>query len=142
VKPGGLVAFHELDVAGAISAPRLPQFTATVTRVAETFRRGGANPHMGLRLPQTYREAGLPVPGVLVHSRMSACGDTSCFEQLAGVTRTLIPTMEKLGIARPVDIDIDSLARRLADEAAALDATVVSPLFVGAWARVSAPRSD
>jgi len=136
LRPGGLVVFHEFDLAGAISAPRLPQFTATVTRIAETLRRGGANPHMGPRLPQTYRDAGLPVPEVVVHTRMSACGDTSCFEQVAGVTRTLVPMMEKLGIACAVDVDADSLAKRLADEAAALDATALAPLFVGAWARV------
>jgi hypothetical protein len=77
-----------------------------------------------------------PVPAVLVHSRMSACGETSCFEQVAGVTRTLVPMMDKLGVPRPDDTEVDSLSRRLADEAAALDATAVSPLFVGAWARV------
>ncbi len=136
VRPGGLIAFHEFDLAGAISAPRLPQFTAAVTRLAETLRRGSANPHMGLRLPQTFRAAGLPVPGVLVHSRMSSCGDTSCFEQVAGVTRTLVPMMDKLGVPRPDDTEVDSLAKRLADEAAALDATAVAPLFVGAYARV------
>jgi hypothetical protein len=90
---------------------------------------------MGLRLPQTFRDAGLPMPQVLVHTRISACGDLSCFEQVAAVTRTLLPTMEKLGIATSREVDIDSLAARLADEALAMDATVAAPLFVGAWAR-------
>jgi SAM-dependent methyltransferase len=39
------------------------------------------------------------------------------------------------GIATAAEIDVDTLAARLQRAVQAADATVVAPLFVGAWAR-------
>jgi SAM-dependent methyltransferase len=136
LRRGGVAVFHEFDVTAAASEPHLPLFTLAVTRIAEALRRSGANPRMGLRLPQTFRDAGLPAPQLIAHMRIGACGDRSAFEQIAGVTRTLVPAMEKLGVASAAEVDVDTLAARLAAEAAEHDATVVAPLFVGAWSRV------
>ena len=135
-RPGGVIAFHEIDVTLAASEPHLPLYALAVRRIAETFRRAGADPRMGVRLPQTFRDAGLPPPGLIAHTRIGACGDTSPFEQVANITRTLAPSMEKLGIARAADVDVETLAARLAEEAAEEDATVIAPLFIGAWSRV------
>ena len=61
------------------------------------------------------------------------------FYQLAGITRTLLPVMEKNGIATAAEVDVDTLAERLQRAVQTADATVVAPLFVGAWAQN--PRS-
>jgi 2-polyprenyl-3-methyl-5-hydroxy-6-metoxy-1,4-benzoquinol methylase len=135
--PGGVVAFHEIDVHGANSDPNVPLFARSVTRVIETLRSVQAQPRMGLRLPQAFRKADLPAPRMIAHARIGTGADAAIFQQLAGITRTLLPAMEKYGIATAAEVDIDTLAERLQRVVQAADATVVAPLFVGAWARKS-----
>lgn len=115
----------------------MPLFELTLGRIAETLRRAHADPRMGLRLPQTFEAAGLPSPQLMAHARISGAKDPSSYAQIAGVVRTLLPAMEKFGVAKPAEIDIDTLAERLQAAAVSRDATVVAPLFVGAWSRKS-----
>lgn len=136
LKPGGTFAFHEIYVQGASSHPHLPLLQTALERIAETFHRADSDPSMGLRLPQLFRDAGLPPPSTLVHTRLAACDETSLFQQLAAITRTLVPAMERFGVATAAEVDVDTLAERLTKDCAEHDATVVGPLFVGAWARI------
>lgn len=133
--PGGVVAFHEFDVHGATSEPDVPLFARSVARVSETLRCVHANPRMGLRLAQTFRQAQLPAPRMIAHARIGTAADVALFQQLAGITRTLLPAMEKHGIATAAEVDVDTLATRLQQAVQDADATVVAPLFIGAWAR-------
>ena len=132
--PGGIVAFHEFDVTVATSEPHVPLLARSVARVCEALRCAHANPRMGLRLAQTFREAQLPAPRMIAHARIGTAADAAAFYQLAGITRTLLPVMEKNGIATAAEVDVDTLAERLQRAVQTADATVVAPLFVGAWA--------
>ena len=132
--PGGVAAFHEFDVHGATSEPHVPLFARAVARVSETLRCARANPRMGLRLAQTFQQADLPTPRMIAHARIGTAADAALFQQLAGITRTLLPAMESHGIATAAEIDVDTLAARLQRAVQSADATVVAPLFVGAWA--------
>jgi 2-polyprenyl-3-methyl-5-hydroxy-6-metoxy-1,4-benzoquinol methylase len=136
LNPEGVLAFHEIHVCGAHTEPHLALLQLSIDRVAETFRRVGASPSTGLRLPQIFRAAGLPAPKMLAHTRVAACGDTRLFEQLAAITRSLLPAMERFGIATANEVDVDTLAVRLSRDAAEQDATVLGPLFIGAWTRL------
>ena len=51
------------------------------------------------------------------------------------VTRTLLPLMERTGLATAAEVGLDTLAARLREEVVAADATVVPPPLIGAWAR-------
>ena len=133
--PGGIVAFHEFDVHAATSEPHVPLFARSVARVSETLRCAHAQPRMGLRLAQTFQQAHLPAPRMIAHARIGTAADPAIFQQLAGITRTLLPMMEKNGIASAAEVDVDTLASRLQRAVQTADATVVAPLFVGAWAR-------
>ena len=132
--PGGIVAFHEFDVTAATSEPHVPLLARSTARVCEALRCAHANPRMGLRLAQTFREAQLPAPHMIAHARVGTAADPAAFHQLAGITRTLLPVMEKNGIATAAEVDVDTLAERLQRAVQTADATVVAPLFVGAWA--------
>lgn len=132
--PGGIVAFHEFDVTRATSEPHVPLLERSVTRVSEALRCAHAEPRMGLRLAQAFRQAQLPTPSMIAHARVGTSADAAAFHQLAGITRTLLPVMEKHGIATTAEVDIDTLAERLQRAVQMADATVVAPLFVGAWA--------
>ncbi|HET7037139.1 MAG TPA: hypothetical protein VFI42_15750 [Thermomicrobiaceae bacterium] len=54
------------------------------------------------------------------------------------ITRTLLPIIERAGIATAAEVGIETLAERLRAEAVALDATLVTPAFIGAWTRTAA----
>jgi SAM-dependent methyltransferase len=133
--PNGVMAFHEFDLNGCTSEPHVPLFTRSVARLIETFRCLHAEPRMGLRLPRTFQQAGLAAPRTIAHARIGTSADIAVFEQLAGITRTLLPVMERAGVATPAEVDVDTLAARLQRAAQTHDATVVAPLFIGAWAR-------
>lgn len=135
VAPGGIIAFHEIDINGATSEPACPFFETTVNQVRQAFTRAGADIRMGMKLSTTFQEAGLPAPRMILGARAEHGPDSGIYDQLALITRTLLPLMEKTGIVSPGEIDITSLADRLRDEAVSRDATLISPSLIGAWAR-------
>jgi ubiquinone/menaquinone biosynthesis C-methylase UbiE len=132
--PGGIVAFHEIDVQGATCEPNVPLFARSLARVSETLHRVNADPRMGLHLPRTFRRAGLPTPRMVAHARIGTAADIATLQQIAAITRTLLPAMEKHGIATAAEVDVDTLAERMQRAVRAADATVLAPLFIGAWA--------
>ena len=130
--PGGIIAFHELDGGCTLSEPHVPLYAECVSNIFETLRRSRAHPSMGLQLVQTFRQAGLPEPATMAHTRLGTASDPAIFEQLASIVRTLAPAMEKLGIASIAELGLDTLAARLRHAVRAADATIGAPLFVGA----------
>ena len=135
VRPGGVVAFHEFDVDGAKSQPCCPLFDTTVQRIRDTFVRAGIDIRTGLKLGRIFEEAGLARAADDPGARVERGPDAQVYEQVTQVTRTLLPLMQRTGVATIDEVDIDSLAARLRDEIVGLDATVVAPSLIGAWAR-------
>lgn len=136
VRPGGLVAFQEIHIIGSMSVPPCPLWDTSIRRIHDAFSRAGANPSMGLSLAQTFIGAGLPRPQMLLAARVESGPDTAAFAQMAGITRTLLPVIEKTGLGTAASIGVDDLVDRLRAEAIEHDATLVSPSLVGAWTRV------
>ncbi|MFI7614416.1 class I SAM-dependent methyltransferase [Nonomuraea terrae] len=134
--PGGLMVFQEVDLIGATSEPPCPLLEATVARVAETLRRVGGDVRTGLRLPRLFTAAGLPRPRMIMGARVESGPDSPMYDQIVGVTRTLLAPMEQTGVATASEVDLDTLDERLRAEVAAASATVVLPHFVGAWAQL------
>lgn len=135
VRPGGVIAFHELDATASKVIPSSELVETTISRINEALSRGGADIQMGLKLPQTFVEAGLPKPELSQSARLAYGADMAAFGQISGLTRTLLPLMERIGIATAAEVDIDTLADRLCEEVVRNNATVVAPPFVGAWTR-------
>ena len=136
LRPGGIVAFHEFDLLGATSEPHCATFELALARIRETYIRIGADPRAGLRLRRIFREAGLPMPEMSLAARVEGGTQAMIYAQVAGVAQSLLPLMERTGVTTAPAIDIDTLAERLRAEALALDATIVSPMLVGAWTRI------
>lgn len=61
--------------------------------------------------------------------------DSPVYAYVAQTTRTLLPLMERTGMATAAEVAVDTLAARLRDQIVAADATVVPPPLIGAWAR-------
>jgi ubiquinone/menaquinone biosynthesis C-methylase UbiE len=134
VTGGGVLAFQEFDVHGATSEPRCPLFEATVDRVRQTFTKGGIGVRTGLHLGRIFEGAGLRPPTMLLGARVERGPDSRIYRQVAEVTRAVLPLMIRTGVASAETVDIDTLETRLRDEATALDATLVAPPLIGAWA--------
>jgi SAM-dependent methyltransferase len=138
LRPGGTVAFHEIILNSMQCVPPIPLMSRLAQWVVTAFERGGAEPDMGLRFPATFHAASLPPPELYAAARPVAGADSAGYEVLAAVTRSLLPTIERLGIATAAEVDIDTLADRLRDATVAADACWLSPVLVGAWARIGA----
>jgi ubiquinone/menaquinone biosynthesis C-methylase UbiE len=132
--PGGVIAFHEFDLEACSSEPQVPLYTQCISRLLATFKHAQAETRMGLKLVQAFRAAGLPEPQTIVHTRLGTGSEGTVFEQIAAITRTLLPAMEKFGVATAAEVDVDTLAARLQQAVRDRDATVIPPLLIGAWA--------
>jgi SAM-dependent methyltransferase len=137
VRPGGVIAFMEFDVTRIESVPEAPLFHTVATWITRAFEGSGIDPALGSSLGALFRDAGLPWPHMASFQKAS-CGPEGFYWLFAETARTLLPHIVRLGLATAEQVDIESLASRLQDEAVDMRLTVFSPRWVGAWIRLSA----
>lgn len=136
-RPGGIVSFHELDASGVTSRPPVPTFDRVASWNTEVTRRYGADPHFGSRLYSTYLAAGLSEPSALVAAVSGqGAGALDVLTQMRNLARSLLPEMERFGVASPAEVGIDTLLDRMSAEATATCSTVVGHLQVGVYCTV------
>jgi 2-polyprenyl-3-methyl-5-hydroxy-6-metoxy-1,4-benzoquinol methylase len=138
VHRGGVIAFQEVDWSGCRALPAVPAFDQCVTWGSAALQRAGADPFMGLKLYPAFLAAGLPAPTLSAQAAIGAGRDHPLYAHITRLMRTLLPSMETLGIATASEVDIETLERRLADEVVAAGATVVWVSLIGATARMTA----
>jgi 2-polyprenyl-3-methyl-5-hydroxy-6-metoxy-1,4-benzoquinol methylase len=135
LRPGGIVAFQELDISQISETPPSELFTTARRWILEAFAAGGAELDMGTKLYATFLRAGLPAPAMNA-AQPAACGPASPgYRDMVQVLRSLLPVIERNGIAKAAEIGIDTLAERLRDDAVANDRVIFLSRVVGAWAR-------
>jgi 2-polyprenyl-3-methyl-5-hydroxy-6-metoxy-1,4-benzoquinol methylase len=137
VRAGGIVAFQEMNVAEAKSFPPVSLFEQSMRWIIETLHREKAKTLMGLELYRTFVEAGLPPPQMIMGARVEGSPDSLGYQIVAQVVKSLLPVMEKLGVANQKEVQIETLAQRLRDEVISRGAVIVLPPLVGAWTRTS-----
>jgi SAM-dependent methyltransferase len=136
LNPGGIVAFHEIVLNSMQSVPSVPLLRRVEQWVITALERAGAEADMGLKLDATFRAAGLPPPEFYAAARLATGAEAAGYAMLAAVTRSLLPAIETFGIATAAEVDIDTLEDRLRDATVGADACWLSPVMVGAWARI------
>jgi ubiquinone/menaquinone biosynthesis C-methylase UbiE len=137
LRPGGIVAFQEFDATGCKSHPASPTYECCKNWIIRALQLSGANTNIGLELYRIFQSSGLPAPVLRLDGAISG-GPTASYEMLAEVVRSLLPAIERFGIATATEVEIESLALRIRDEVLAEDGVVVAPLLIGAWARYQA----
>lgn len=142
VRPGGVVAFQDIVLATRCTEPDLPLVGAFNSWVLETLRRAGRPVDMGLRLVATFREAGLPEPGLTVGQPVERGPDALGYSIMAGDLVSLLPRIERLGVATADEIGPSTFEERLRADAAEADAVLINPLMVDAWARVAQETNE
>ena len=99
VRAGGIVAFQEMNVAEAKSFPYVDLFEQSMRWIKETLDREKVKNLMGLGLYRTFVEAGLPPTQMIMGARVEGSSDSLGYQIVAQVVKSLLPVMEKLGIA-------------------------------------------
>lgn len=136
VRPGGIVAFQEVDWSGCRSLPELPTFSRCIGWGVEALRGSGADPYIGLKLHSVYTTAGLPAPALSLQAGIGAGPDQPIYTSIAGLMRSLLPAMERLGVATADEVDVGALASQIGAEAVAENGTVVWISVIGATVRL------
>jgi ubiquinone/menaquinone biosynthesis C-methylase UbiE len=137
LKQDGIVAFLEYDMKlSPISYPSYPLWERASSAMLAAFEQSGGRVRMGAELHSTFVRAGLPPPKLHVEIPAGAGPDWVGYELFAGVVRSLLPAMEKFGIATAKEMDVDTLADRLRQESVRREAIMLTPAMVGAWSRL------
>jgi ubiquinone/menaquinone biosynthesis C-methylase UbiE len=135
LRPGGIVAFQEINTLGARTVPPIPTHELAQTWIRETFLRSGVEIQMGPKLHAVFRGAGLPAPQMRVDGLIG--GSESIVPALmADVIRSILPLIVQFGLATESAVDIETLEDRLRAELEAADGSISSPLLIGAWAKL------
>ena len=135
LRADGVVVFQELDSSACRSCPAVPVFDEAARWMGEALRGSGARPELGLEMHSLFLDAGLPAPSMRMDALVSGAAESPVYNLFAEAVRSLVPTLQKLNIASPEHVQIDSLADRIRNEVMARRAVVVSYGLVGAWAR-------
>ena len=135
LRPGGIVAFQEINTLGARTVPPIPSHELAQTWIRETFLRSGVEIQMGPKLHAVFKGAGLPAPQMRVDGLIG--GSESIVPALmADVIRSILPLIVQFGLATESAVDIETLEDRLRAELEAADGSISSPLLIGAWAKL------
>ncbi len=137
LRPGGILAFQEFDFSLSESlwsnetTPRL--FKQCVLWIIDVFRHAGFQMKMSLALPQAFRDAGLPLPQMHLDGIVGLGPDWTGYDYAAECLRSVMPLLERFGIATAQEVDVDTVAERLREEVVSQHSYVVLTLMVGAW---------
>ena len=136
VRPGGVIVFHEIDWGGLRSHPPVVTFDCCSRWGAETLRLHGTEWQMGMKLHASFVGAGLSPPAMRLEALVGG-GPMAAdiLSLLAGVIETLLPEMERPGVATPAAVGIDSLVARISNEMMAHSSTVIGHNQIAAWSR-------
>ena len=141
LRPGGVVAFAELNlpIGSAHPAKSLMSWPPTHAServnewIYEAFARLGTQPDMGVRLPETYAQAGLEPSPDLETELAFAVGEDAISHTIEFIG-SLLPTILDNGIATEEQVDIDTLAERMRHSTAPAWRVSCWPTAIGAFA--------
>ena len=134
LRPGGIVAFQDLDFAGiGASWPPSPLFNQAVGWLQEVFRRSELEVHMGLQLYRLFLDAGLPAPMMELISTAGGGPAWEGYYHLAAILRSVLQPLTRLGIATEEEVGIETLEERLREEMVGLGGAATAIALMNAW---------
>ena len=137
LRPGAIIALQEIDMSQISQSPPSELFMQARRWILEAFAATGAELDMGTELYATFLHAGLPAPNMIATFPVVGGPASPGHDQLVQALRSLLPLIERRGIASVEEIGIDTLAERLSADAVANDRVTFMSRVVGAWARLT-----
>jgi ubiquinone/menaquinone biosynthesis C-methylase UbiE len=132
VRPGGWVASLEPDTESTVCYPAHPAVDRICGLFHAAFRRNGADPFIGRRLTELYREAGLEDIGVEARAPIHPVGDTRRTIRL-DLVRSMRPVILERGLAE--ERELDELDRTVREHLANPNTLMMPTLYFLAWGR-------
>jgi ubiquinone/menaquinone biosynthesis C-methylase UbiE len=131
-RPGGWVASMEPDTEHALCYPPHPAFDRIRDIFTVVFRRNGADPWIGRRVPELFRQAGLQQVEVEARVQMYPPGNSRRTIRL-DLVQAMRPQVLEMGLATPSELDeLDVAARVHLDDPRTV---VMSGLLFLTWGR-------
>jgi SAM-dependent methyltransferase len=131
-RPGGWVASMEPDTEHALCYPPHPAFDRLRDIFTVAFRRNGADPWIGRRVPGLFRRAGLQQVEVEARVQMYPHGNSRRTIRL-DLVQSMRPQVLEMGLATDTELDeLDAAARAHLDDP---DTVVMSGLLFLTWGR-------
>jgi hypothetical protein len=92
---------------------------------------------MGVMLPSAFADAGLPVPSMRLEAVVGSGGNSADpLRLVADVACTLLPEMERFGVATAGELGAETLFERMLGESISNASAIVGRSEIGAWSRV------
>jgi SAM-dependent methyltransferase len=131
-RPGGWVASVEPDTEHALCYPPHPAFDRLLDIFAVAFRRNGADPWIGRRVPELLRRAGLEDVEVDARVQMYPPGNARRTLRL-DLVQAIRPQVLEMGLATAAELDeLNAAARAHFDDP---QTVVMSSLLFRTWGR-------
>jgi SAM-dependent methyltransferase len=144
LRPGGIVAMIESHMRGSVPAvhawPRSAMYDRVMRWMIAVIDASGAHSDMGLRLRETFIDAGLPEPSLALEARVEGGADAPILRYTIDSVRSLLPAAERAGITTIGAAELPALEARLSCEAATSGTVLASPLIVSASCRLPRRR--
>ena len=140
-RPGGWVASMEPDTEHTLCYPPHPAFHRLCEIFTVVFRRNGADPWIGRRVPELFRQARLAEVGVEAKVQMYPPGNSRRTIRL-DLVRSMRPQVLEMGLASAAELDeLDTAARAHVTDP---HTTVIYGLLFLTWGRKPghAPRGS
>ncbi len=135
IKPGGIIAFQEMDMSIVRSVPESSAYDQCCDWILSTFQSAKVQTDFGSKLYSIYVNSGLPSPEMCMGARIGGGPDAPGYEYATNVLRSLLPMSEKFGITNEEEAKIDTLTDRIRQEVVSNEGIVISPAMIGAWTR-------
>ncbi len=138
VRPGGLVAFHEVELRmSAFSEPVNPLGAQVYGWLRDAFEAGGARMRVVSNLTRYFHEAGLGWASTEICPLVSCGADGFGPGYVIDTLRILAPVLERAGVVTAAEIGFETLEARYR-EGSANGAPALVQVNGGGWVRVGA----
>lgn len=136
LKPGGIAAFQEPEYTlyPAFLHPDTPLMNQLIQWILDVFEHSSAHLDMGIGLYRAFVDAGLPPPVMHLESPIGAAKTWGGYRYMATIFQSLLPLLEKYGLATAEQVGVDTLAARLRQEVLSSKRPFFLPLHVTAHA--------
>ena len=111
-------------------------FAEVYSWIFGAFSAAGAERDMGAKLLPTFLSANLPRPEMIAVTPVQSGPHSAYYEFLSDMVVSMLPIIERAGIASATDIDITTLADRLRQDAIDNERVIFAQRVVSAWTRV------
>lgn len=133
LKPGGVIAFQEIDATMLPAAVEpLPLHREVHRWIWETLERKGTNLHMGFQLHPTFVAAGVTDVRVRAEAIVQTPDEP---RPIGDILRFLLPKIVEHGIATADEVDVDTIEERLTAELRAAKTSFIGDMVFGAWGK-------